>query len=369
MRRCGAERAFCSGMSTADIIVFDRDRTSAQRLNGPATQGEFIDLSFYRWDLERSTNIIEDIVGTSPALMETLDLVRMVAGTDSTVLIEGETGTGKELIARAIHARSRRRDRPFVKLNCAAIPSTLLESELFGYERGAFTGAVSRKPGRFELADSGTLFLDEVGNMPLDLQVKLLRALQEQEFERLGGVETCKVNVRVVAATNQNLGALVAKKKFRMDLFYRLNVFPIPMPPLRDRREDIPLLVAHFAKVFGKRMNKEIRKIPSESLHALQQHSWPGNIRELQNVIERAAILTFGDVLFVPALVPEPKAPEPKTLQEVERAHIVRILSETNGVIGGKNGAAARLGLPRTTLLHRIRKHALATSEIGPQAC
>jgi formate hydrogenlyase transcriptional activator len=356
-------------MALADVVVLDPDRESSygRSLVAVSPRGKLIDLSFYRWDLARSNNIIEDIIGVSPSLMETLDLVRMVAGSDSTVLIEGETETGKELIGRAIHARSRRRDRPFVKLNCAAIPSTLLESELFGHERGAFTGALARKPGRFELADGGTLFLDEIGDMPLELQTKLLRVLQEREFERLGGIETRKVNVRVVAATNQNLSALVAEKKFRMDLYYRLNVFPIPLNPLRERREDIPLLVAHFAKAHAERLNKEIRKIPRESMLALEGSPWPGNIRELQNVIERAAILTFGDVLNVPA-IPSPvleqaSTPiEPTTLLEAERAHIVKTLSATNGVVGGPNGAAARLGLPRTSLIHRMRKHRLNAS-------
>ena len=301
-------------------------------------QGKFVEFSRYRWELENSNRIIEGIVGSSPALIDVLEMLRIVAPTDSTVLIEGETGTGKELIARAIHARSRRRDRAFVKLNCAAIPASLLESELFGYERGAFTGALTRKVGRFELADRGTLFLDEIGDMPMELQTKLLRVLQEQEFERLGGLETRKVNVRVVAATNQDLHALVAEKSFRMDLYYRLNVFPISLPPLRDRREDIPLLVAHFTKLFAERMNKEIRKIPSESMLALQRNPWPGNIRELQNVIERATILTFGDVLTVPAISSPTPAKEPLTLKEAEHAHIAQVLSETKGEIGGPNG-------------------------------
>jgi formate hydrogenlyase transcriptional activator len=336
------------------------------------SQGKFVDFSRYRWELDNSDNIMGNIVGASSALTETLNLVRMVASTDSTVVIQGETGTGKELIARAIHARSRRRDRPFVTLNCAAIPATLLESELFGYERGAFTGAVARKAGRFELADGGTLFLDEIGDMPLELQTKLLRVLQEHEFERLGGIETQKVNVRVVAATNQDLHALVAEKKFRMDLYYRLNVFPIALPPLRDRREDIPLLVAHFARMFAARMNKEIRRIPAESMLALEQHSWPGNIRELQNVIERATIMTFGDVLSIPAMTRPAAAQEPITLLEAEHAHIAKILSETNGVIGGRNGAAARLGIARTTLIHRMRRQGLCVmrkARVDHHAC
>lgn len=324
---------------------------------------KFVDFSRYRWQLENSNNIIEGIVGTSPALMETLNLARFVAPTNSTVMIEGETGTGKELIARAIHVRSRRRDRPFIKLNCAAIPAALLESELFGHERGAFTGAVERKAGRFELADGGTLFLDEIGDMPLELQAKLLRVLQEKEFERLGGSQTRKVDVRVVAATNQDLDGLVRTKQFRMDLYYRLNVFPISLPPLRERREDIPLLIAHFVQTYAKCMNKEIRKIESDILLALQKRPWPGNIRELQNLIERAVILTFGDVLSVPVLLSKrPSADEPVTLEDAERAHIFKILCESNGVIGGPKGAAARLGIPRTTLIHKMRKRGLSGS-------
>lgn len=354
-------------MNNADIIVLEKPlgESGFGFPHNPAFEprGKVVDFSRYRWELENSDNIIKDIVGASPALMETLDLVRMVAPTDSTVLIEGETGTGKELFARAIHARSRRRGHAFIKLNCAAIPAALLESELFGYEPGAFTGAVARKAGRFELADGGTLFLDEIGDMPMELQAKLLRVLQEQEFERLGGVQTRKVDVRVIAATNQDLRALVAAKQFRMDLYYRLNVFPISLPPLRDRREDIPLLVAHFVKIYAARVNKEIRKISSENMLALEQNPWPGNIRELQNVIERAAIVTFGDLLSIPNLpAPRSQVQEPITLEEVERAHITKILSESNGVIGGPNGAAARLGIPRTTLIHKMRKRGMLRS-------
>ncbi len=330
------------------------------------SRGKYIDFSGYQWVLENSNNIIEGIVGGSAALMETLDLVRIVAPTDSTVLIEGETGTGKELFARAIHTRSRRRNRPFIKVNCAAIPATLLESELFGYERGAFTGAMSRKAGRFDQADGGTLFLDEIGDMPLELQAKLLRVLQEQEFEPLGAVQTRKVNVRVVAATNQNLSRLMLAKMFRMDLYYRLNVFPISLPPLRERREDIPLLVAYFVRLYAERMSKDIRKMSPKTMLDLQQNSWPGNVRELQNVIERATVLTFGDVLSVPALRPlQHPAHEPVTLDEAERTHIAKILFESKGVIGGPNGAAARLGIPRTTLIYKMRKRGLSRSQIS----
>jgi len=244
----------------------------------------------------------DGMVGSSTAFRGVLDQIRIVAPTDSTVLIEGETGTGKELIAHSIHMLSRRRGRPFVKLNCAAIPLGLLESELFGHEKGAFTGAVSQKIGRFEAANGGTLFLDEIGDIPLELQAKLLRVLQEQEFERLGSTHTHRVNVRVVAATNQDLVALVAEKQFRMDLYYRLNVFPVAVPPLRHRLEDIPMLVAHFAHSYAERMAKQIEMIPSDSMEALVRYPWPGNIRELQNIIERAVILTQEDVLRLPAL-------------------------------------------------------------------
>jgi formate hydrogenlyase transcriptional activator len=359
--------AYQKGMQTADVFILEKPQVDSRndfsrRLTAVETRSKMLDFSSYYWSIENSGNF-EGIIGSSTALTEIVDLVRIVAPTDSTVLIQGETGTGKELIARAIHNCSRRRDRPFVKLNCAAIPAALLESELFGHERGAFTGAVGRKVGRFELADGGTLFLDEIGDMPLELQAKVLRVLQEQEFERLGSVETHKVNVRVVAATNQDLPAMIAEKQFRMDLYYRLNVFPISLPALRDRPEDIPLLVAHFARIYAERMRREIRKIPVQSMLALQRYAWPGNIRELQNVIERATILTFGDVLSVPDLpsIERPRSqPERVTLEEVERAHIERTLSATNGVVGGPDGAAARLGIPRTTLLHKMRKRGLS---------
>ncbi len=357
-------------MHSAEVIVLEKPLADSRhgfsrRLTAVESRSKLLDFSSYQWSLENSGHTFDGIVGSSAALMEIVDLVRIVARTDSTVLIQGETGTGKELIARAIHTSSRRRDRPFVKLNCAAIPAALLESELFGHERGAFTGAVARKVGRFELADGGTLFLDEIGDMPLELQAKLLRVLQEQEFERLGSVQTHKVNVRVVAATNQDLAALIAEKQFRMDLYYRLNVFPISLPPLRDRVEDIPLLVAHFVKIYAARMNKEIRTIPVESMLALQRNPWPGNIRELQNAIERATILTFGDVLSVTALpsalpYDDQSRTEPVTLEQVERAHIEKTIRATNGVIGGPDGAAARLGIPRTTLIHKMRKRGVS---------
>ena len=303
----------------------------------------------------------EGMVGSSTTFRGVLDQIRTVAPTDSTVLIEGETGTGKELIAHAIHTLSRRRGRPLVKLNCAAIPLGLLESELFGHEKGAFTGAVSQKIGRFEAANGGTLFLDEIGDIPLELQAKLLRVLQEQEFERLGSTHTHRVNVRVVAATNQNLAALVAEKQFRMDLYYRLNVFPVAIPPLRHRLGDIPMLVAHFAHKYAERMGKQIERIPTGAMEMLVGYPWPGNIRELQNFIERAVILTHEDVLRLPTL-PSIAAVsnEPVTLEEAERDHILNALRESNWVVGGARGAAARLGVKRTTLISKMRKRGLS---------
>jgi formate hydrogenlyase transcriptional activator len=300
------------------------------------------------------------IVGSSPALMEVLNLVRTVAPTDSTVLIEGETGTGKELIAGAIHAHSKRQDRPFVKLNCAAIPLGLLESELFGHERGAFTGAVVRKIGRFEAANRGTLFLDEIGDIPLELQAKMLRVLQEGEFERLGSNQTQRVDVRVVAATNGNLLKLVSEKRFRSDLYYRLNIFPIPVPALRDRTEDIPLLVRHFVSKYAAKMQKRIDEIPAETMMVLHDHTWPGNIRELQNFIERSVILSSGKILHAPLAGLRPTAevgiPKAATMEEVERVHIRKTLEQTNGIIGGANGAAARLGMKRSTFYFHMQK-------------
>jgi formate hydrogenlyase transcriptional activator len=287
--------------------------------------------------------------------------VQTVAPTDSNVLIFGETGTGKELIARAIHNLSARKDHTLVKVNCAAIPTGLLESEMFGHEKGAFTGAIEQRKGRFELANRGTLFLDEVEDIPLDLQPKLLRVLQEQEFERLGSSRTINVDVRVVAATNTDLAGLVAEKKFRSDLYYRLNVFPITLPPLRERTEDIPLLVHFFAQKFAQRMKKPIERIPTETIAALTRYSWPGNIRELQNLIERAVILSRGTALEVPLseLKQNGKTVEQNgasALESVEREHILRVLRDTNWVIGGAGGAAARLGLPRTTLNNKMHK-------------
>ena len=305
-----------------------------------------------------------NIVGESPALKTALDLVSVVAPTDSSVLILGETGTGKELIARAIHRLSGRRERAFVKLNCAAIPLGLLESELFGHERGAFTGAIAQKTGRFELAHKGTLFLDEVGDIPLELQAKLLRVLQEQEFERLGSNRTHKVDVRLIAATHRDLAAMEKQTTFREDLYYRLKVFPINVPPLRQRTEDIPKLVSHFTELYSRRMNKRIDEIPAGTIDALVRYSWPGNVRELQNFIERAVILSPHTVLRAPISELEPSSAHTRSnvsmpmtgLAEVERDHILRALEASNWTVGGRNGAAARLGMQRTTLVYRMRK-------------
>jgi formate hydrogenlyase transcriptional activator len=310
----------------------------------------------------RTDHNFEEIVGESAALKRILKEVDTVAPTDSTVLILGETGTGKELIARAIHQLSPRRNGPLVILNCAAIPAALLESELFGHERGAFTGAVTQRIGRFEQASGGTLFLDEIGELALDLQVKLLRVLQEQEFERLGSTRTTRVNVRVVAATNRDLTEMVAEGQFRNDLYYRLNVFPVVLPPLRDRREDIPPLVRHFTQQFARRMGRRIETIPTEAMDALVWYPWPGNIRELENVIERAVILSPGPTLRIPVV--QLKSPGPTerptrtvtTLIEAEREHILGALRESNWVLGGPNGAAARLGTKRTTLQWKMKK-------------
>jgi formate hydrogenlyase transcriptional activator len=291
--------------------------------------------------------------------------VKTVAPTDSTVLVLGETGTGKELAARAIHRMSTRHGASFIKLNCAAIPTGLLESELFGHEKGAFTGAISQKIGRLELADKGTLFLDEVGEIPPELQPKLLRVLQDHEFERLGSTRTQKVNLRLIAATNRDLARSVVERQFRSDLFYRLNVFPIVMPPLRDRPGDIPLLARYFVQKFARRMNKPILAIPTETMNAMQAGKWLGNVRELENFIERSVILSEGSVLRAPLseLQPPDTQAEAATLMRVEREHILRILRECRGVIAGENGAASRLGMKRTTLQSRISKLGIARSE------
>ena len=314
----------------------------------------------YLEDEIRTEFNFEEIVGESPALRAVLRQVQTVAPTDSTVLVGGETGTGKELIARAIHNLSRRRDRTFIKINCAAIPTGLLESELFGHERGAFTGALVQKLGRFELADQGTIFLDEVGDIPLELQPKLLRVLQEHEFERLGSPTTRRVNVRVVAATNRDLSHLVDSGRFREDLFYRLNVFPVQVPALRERRDDIPILVRYFAQKYAHRMSRRIETVPVETLAALQRYRWPGNVRELENLIERAVILSSGPILRVPLTELKPsRESRPAalaTLADAERDHILRVLEAKKWQLGGLHGAAAELGVKRTTLQSRMRK-------------
>ena len=311
-------------------------------------------------DQDREPRRFEQLIGSSPALESALEQVARVAPTDSTVLIQGETGTGKELIARAVHDLSSRFGRPFIKLNCAAIPFDLLESELFGHEKGAFTGAVAQKIGRFELAHKGTLFLDEVGDIPLPLQPKLLRVLQEREFERLGGGRTHQVDVRLVAATHRNLVEMVKRNEFRSDLYYRLNVFPIPLPPLRARREDIPALVEHFVEIYARRMGKQIDRISPETMSELTSYPWPGNIRELQNFIERSVILTSDNVLQSPLAslkaVPGVESGGAITLEDAERDHIRKTLEQTRWVVSGPNGAAARLGIKRSTLYFRMQK-------------
>jgi transcriptional regulator with GAF, ATPase, and Fis domain len=315
----------------------------------------------------------EQVIGKSPALESVLEQIERVAPTDSTVLIQGETGTGKELIARAVHNISLRCGRPFVKLNCAAIPLDLLESELFGHEKGAFTGAIAQKVGRFEMANKGTLFLDEVGDIPPALQPKLLRVLQEQEFERLGGTHTHQVDVRLVAATNRDLMKMVNRGEFRIDLYYRLNVFPVSLPPLRERREDIPDLVAHFVDIYSRRMGKQIDEIPSETLSALSSYHWPGNIRELQNIIERAVILSNDGVL--PNPLPKAEAQDSTmplsttTLRDSERTLILNALESVGWVIGGPKGAAAKLGVKRTTLIHKMQKLGISRPSLESTQC
>ncbi|HEX3231196.1 MAG TPA: sigma 54-interacting transcriptional regulator [Pyrinomonadaceae bacterium] len=312
----------------------------------------------------------EGIIGTSQTFQKVLELLRVVAPTDSTVLILGETGTGKELIAQALHRNSPRSEGPFVKLNCSAIPADLLESELFGHEKGAFTGAISQKVGRFEVADTGTLFLDEIGDMPLALQPKVLRLLQEQEFERLGSCRTRRINVRLIAATNRDLDEMIGRNEFRTDLYYRLNVFPIVLPPLRERPEDIASLVAHFARNFANRLGKRLDRIPQETMDALTAYAWPGNVRELQNLVERAVILCHNGVLSNPlsmlrakhltsaptVSIPVGPLATPATFMDSQRAIILQALDRTEWAIGGPHGAAAYLGLKRTTLISKMKK-------------
>ena len=317
--------------------------------------------------IDPCTDAFSGIVGSGQALQFVLNQVRAAAPTDCTVLIEGETGTGKEPIARAIHKYSARRGGNLVQVNCASIPRDLMESDLFGHEKGAFTGAIAQKLGRFELAHNGTLFLDEVGDLPLDLQPKLLRVLQEQEFERLGSTRTRRMNVRLVAATNRGLAQLVQEGRFRSDLYYRLNIFPISLPPLRQRREDIPALIRLFVDQAARKMGKEIRVVPEDVQEALVQHDWPGNIRELQNVIERAVILSTGPILCVPlrALGHSMRAEQvaTMTLDDLQRGHILKTLEQANWVVGGSHGAAARLGVKRTTLISRMQRLGIAFSK------
>lgn len=313
----------------------------------------------------RPDGTLGSMIGESPAFEEILKAIRLVGPTDASVLIQGETGTGKELVARAIHEQSSRRMRPFVMLNCAAIPATLLESELFGHEKGAFTGAIARKIGRFEMAHQGTLFLDEIGEIPLELQPKLLRALQEQEFERLGGARTTRVDVRIIAATNRNLKQMVDEKQFRGDLYYRLHVFPLTVPPLRERREDIPLLIRYFTQRYARRMNRDIDEVPTGTIAALMKYDWPGNIRELQHLVERSVILSPGRVLHVDVPNEAPRARPVASSQEnkdenPDRDRILEALRLAGGIVGGPEGAAARLGLRRTTLQSRMKKLRIA---------
>ena len=316
--------------------------------------------NLYLKEESRSEAVFADVVGESPAIQRVLASVRRVAGTDSTVLVTGETGTGKEVVVRAIHALSGRKHKILVKVNCAALPAGVIESELFGHEKGAFTGALARRVGRFELANGGTLFLDEVGDLPLELQAKLLRVLQEGEFERLGGSQTHKVDVRMIAATNRDLKTAVEEGRFRPDLFYRLNVFPIAIPPLRERLEDVPRLTRHFALIYASKMGKSIESVSEQALHKLAAYRWPGNVRELQNVIERAVILSssrrleLDDSLATPAAGPQARSA--RTLEEIEREHIRSVLETVGWRVSGERGACGILGLKRTTLEARMKK-------------
>ncbi len=342
------------------IVIFAEDITESKRTEDALRQAkERLTEEKLYLEQEIDTELgFEDIIGQSKALKAVMEDVSKVAKSDATVLLLGETGTGKELVARAIHRLSQRAGNAFIKSNCAAIPSGLLESELFGHERGAYTGALSKKVGRLELADNGTLFLDEIGEISLALQPKLLRVLQDQEFERLGGTQTLKVNFRLIAATNRDLGESVRAGEFRSDLYYRLNVFPIVLPPLRERRDDIPLLVEHFVLKASRRMNKSIKSIPTKTMDALMGWTWPGNVRELEHFIERSLILSTGSVLAVPLGELQPldaRKSDDESLQAKEREHIMQALRESHGQISGLRGAAARLGLKRTTLQSKLK--------------
>jgi formate hydrogenlyase transcriptional activator len=346
-------------------VAFGEYHTATSRF---AKVGELEDQGHYPVSEVGADCCFEGIIGKSPAIQKVLKQIAIVAPTDSTVLLHGETGTGKELVARAIHTLSPRRDSAFVRMNCAAIPSGLLESELFGHEKGAFTGALMQKKGRFELADGGSLFLDEIGDISLELQPKLLRAVQEREFERLGSARTIGVDVRMIAATHRDLPAMIRDRQFREDLFYRLNVFPIQIPPLRDRREDIPLLVRYFVLRIARRMQKNIESIPEVAMRALVNADWPGNVRQLENFIERCVILTQSDELDVPIAelkgvseIPVPTAP--LSFEDAERQVIIDALRSASGKIAGKGGAAERLGLKRTTLQHKMRRLDIARAD------
>jgi formate hydrogenlyase transcriptional activator len=358
-----------------DSALLEDDATESVTENHPAetdesSRGEML----YLGEEECAEDNFEGIIGRSAPIRALGKQIKVVAPTGSTALILGETGTGKELIARAIHNLSSRRNRPFIKVNCAAIPAGLIESELFGHERGAFTGAVTRRTGRFEMADGGTLFLDEIGDIPLELQPKLLRVLQEQEFERIGSTQTTRVNVRIVAATSRDLPRMVLAREFRADLYYRLNVFPLRVPALRERLEDIPLLVAHFVELYSSRTGKQVSDVPLETMEVLLRHPWLGNVRELQNVIERSVILSPGKVLRPSLDEPPPSSQMTDavgahennalaTLKDVEREHIIKILAVTNWVLGGPKGAGAKLGLPRTTLIAKMQKLGISRAQ------
>lgn len=350
-----------------DASMADAPRTSDVVQPAPSTRESSTGEVFSLVGGADSNDNFKGIIGRSAVMGALCKQIKIVAPTGSTVLILGETGTGKELIAHAIHSLSSRHDRPFVKVNCAAIPAGLIESELFGHERGAFTGAVGRRTGRFEMANGGTMFLDEIGDIPLELQPKLLRVLQEQEFERVGGTQTTRVNVRIVAATSRDLRRMVLGREFRADLYYRLNVFPLSVPALRERLDDIPLLVRHFVRLYAKRMDKSVSEISTETIDALSRYPWPGNVRELQNVMERAVILSPGKVLrpsldelqFSAQLADAnftDKSKDRMTLKDLEHEHIIQALAATNWVLGGPKGAAARLGLARTTLISKMQK-------------
>jgi formate hydrogenlyase transcriptional activator len=346
------------GAEGAAVLAVVRDLTQKKRDEEALRRAE-LEKQYLEEEIQTDYRF-EEIIGESRALKRVLKQAETVAREEATVLILGETGTGKELIARAVHELSPRRERTFVKLNCSAIPAGLLESELFGHEKGAFTGAIAQKIGRVELAHEGTLFLDEIGDLPLELQPKILRALQEREFDRLGGTKTIPVNFRLIAATNRNLAKMVAEREFRSDLYYRLKVFPIEIPALRERREDIPILAKYFLQKHASRMNRQITTLPGETLEALCNWSWPGNVRELENFIERAVILTQGPVLRAPLselkALEESGVDEDPNLENAEREHILRVLREAEGMIGGPQGAAKRLGLKRTTLNSKLKK-------------